>query len=125
MKRKGQKILIVDDEVELLKAFKWALENLEYSVDSVTSANEAIARCDSWEPDAILMDRSMPGMDGITCAEKIIGKNPQAKIILMSGYTEDGLHRIDNSAKECIKAYLIKPVDIGELSQLLDKLLNE
>jgi YesN/AraC family two-component response regulator len=70
------------------------------------------------------MDRNMPHMDGNTCAAKIIEKDPDARIILVSGYDEKGPNGIDPTTKELIKGYLTKPVDAGELMRILTRLLD-
>jgi CheY-like chemotaxis protein len=121
---KGQKILIVDDEIDLLKPMEEMLENLGYCVSSAGNGAEALVKYISWRPDAVLLDRNMPEIDGISCAKKIIEEDPAARIILISGYDERGPNGIDAGSKEFIKGYLTKPMDITELSQLLIRLFS-
>jgi two-component system response regulator AlgR len=70
------------------------------------------------------MDRNMPEMDGIACAECIIQQDPKSKIVLISGYNEMGANGINPETKKLIAGYLTKPIDMVELSQLLSKLLD-
>jgi YesN/AraC family two-component response regulator len=65
------------------------------------------------------MDRNMPKMDGITCAEKILKHHPTAKIIILSGYDEKGPDGIDGRIRCLVSGYLTKPVDTVELAQTL------
>jgi DNA-binding NarL/FixJ family response regulator len=69
------------------------------------------------------MDRGMPKMDGVTCARKIVEKDPKARIIIVSGYEESGPNGIDGSIKNLIKGYLTKPCGMGELSQAISRAL--
>ena len=123
-KGSGQKILAVDDQLGMLKPMEAMLDELGYRVVSVTSGKAAVARYGSWQPDVVLLDRNMPEMDGITCAELIMEHEPGAKIVLLSGYDEHGPDGIDDKTRAFIKGYLTKPIDMGELSLLLSRLLR-
>jgi len=121
---KNKKILIVDDEIEICKLIKTLLIKLGYRVQYVDSGKAAINKYRSWKPDVVLLDRSMPGMDGISCAEKIVNYDSHAKILIMSGYDEDGLTGIAKHQKELIKGYLTKPIHIKKLNAHLLNLLQ-
>ncbi|MBW2169624.1 MAG: sigma 54-interacting transcriptional regulator, partial [Deltaproteobacteria bacterium] len=120
----GQKVLIVDDETEVLKPMEDMLEGLGYSAASAESGKEAIAKYITWQPDIVLMDRNMPEMDGTKCAELIIEHDPDAKIVLISGYDEKGADGLSDQEKLLIKNYLTKPIDITKLSQILAQLFE-
>jgi len=68
-----------------------------------------------------LMDRNMAGMDGITCCRKIMENDPNSKILILSGYDPGSSQQIDRHAWKWIKNYLTKPVDMIELSHVLDR----
>jgi signal transduction histidine kinase len=121
----GQKILVVDDDTEMLKPIKEVLEELGYLAASVNSGKEALAKYESWKPDVVLVDRSMPEMDGITCSERIIEADPFAKIILISGYDEKGQNGISRQTKQIIKGYLTKPINLADLTGLLGRLFDD
>ncbi len=121
---RAEKILIVDDEEDALKPMEELLKELGYRAKSSSNGKEAIETFESWHPDVIFMDRNMPEMDGITCAKKIIEKDPAAKIILISGYDKKGPNGIDYKTGSFIKGYLTKPLDMNELSQVLGRIFN-
>ncbi len=125
VKGKGMKVLVVDDEEEMLKTMEDLLEGIGYRSVCVNNGKEAIERYSSWQPDAVLMDRNMPEMDGITCTKKILEQYPDARVILISGYDDEGPHGIDFQTRDSISGYLTKPVDIPEMTQLLARLFNE
>jgi len=120
----GEKILVVDDEIEMLEAMPNLLDNLGYQTAIAGSGKEAIDKYKTWQPDVVLMDIGMPEMDGLTCIEKIIDYDPNAKAVIMSGYEQDGYSGLNENRKKLIKGYLTKPVGIYELSDVLAQLLN-
>jgi nitrogen-specific signal transduction histidine kinase/ActR/RegA family two-component response regulator len=115
----GEKILLVDDEIEMLNSMRTLLEASGYMVRLAFEGKEAIERYWTWDPDLVIMDINMPEMDGITCVRKILEFDSNAQIVMMSGYDEKGLNGLDDTVKECIKGYLTKPVDTGELTKVL------
>jgi PAS domain S-box-containing protein len=120
----GKRILAVDDQPGMLKPMKEILEEFGYRVVAVTTGTEALEKYRSWQPDIVLLDRNMPEMDGVTCTEKILEQDPEAKIVMLSGYEEDGSDGIHDKAKSSIKGYLVKPFDMRKLSLLLSRLLQ-
>lgn len=120
----GQKVLVVDDETEVLQPMEDMLEGLGYTAASADSGKAALAKYKTWHPDAVLMDRNMPEMDGTTCAQLIIEHDPDAKIVLVSGYDEKGVDGLSEQEKLLIKNYLTKPIDMTKLSQVLAHLFE-
>ncbi|MBW2114266.1 MAG: response regulator [Deltaproteobacteria bacterium] len=124
IKGKGEKILFVDDEVEILEPLKELLEELDYRVAYVSSGKEAIDKYKSWKPDVVLLDRNMPEMDGINCAKRIIEHDGAARIVLVSGYDEVGPHGIDTETRALLKGYIVKPVRLKDLVEVFSRLFN-
>ncbi|MFC1827980.1 response regulator [Thermodesulfobacteriota bacterium] len=123
VKGNGEKVLIVDDEINLLEGMPDLLKSLGYQAETARNGHEAIDKYKAWQPDVVLMDISMPEMDGITCIEKIAAYDPNAKTVIISGYEENGPSGLNENVKQFIRGYLIKPVGIFELSDILTKLL--
>ena len=120
----GERILIVDDEPDFLEPLGQFLARLQYDVHIVTSGQEALERYPDISPDIVLLDRNMPRMDGVTCAGKLMERDSSARIILFSGYDENGPHGLDESARALFQEYLIKPFDMTELSTVLADCLS-
>lgn len=121
---KGEKILIVDDERPSLEALAAIINKLGYNAIPMEKPVEALDTYHEIAPDVVLMDRGMPRMDGLTCARKIVERDPLARIIMVSGYEETGPNGIDDSAKSLIKGYLTKPCRMEELSQAISRALQ-
>ncbi|MBW1855849.1 MAG: response regulator [Deltaproteobacteria bacterium] len=120
----GQKVLIVDDERSTLDSLSNLIKVLGYKAISIDKPVEALKNYGKWGPDVVLMDRSMPKMDGITCIKEIMKTDPKAKIIIVSGYAELGPNGIDDNVKSLIKGYLTKPCGMQELSSALSQALK-
>ena len=121
---KGEKVLIIDDELPALEALANMTTFLGYQAISVDRSAEALDNYTRWEPDIVLMDRNMPEMDGVTCIKGILETDPRARIVIVSGYEESGPDGIDDNIKGVIKGYLNKPCGMRELSQTLSRALG-
>ena len=121
----GEKVLIIDDEADILEILVKLTEQLGYRVASADSGKEGLDKYKSWRPDVVLLDRNMPEMDGLKCAQSIVGYDPGAKIVLISGYDEMGPSSIDDKTNALIKWYLTKPIKMEEISQAIQKVLDK
>ncbi|MBT8370746.1 MAG: response regulator, partial [Deltaproteobacteria bacterium] len=121
----GQRVLVVDDEPEILKAMNELLLHLGYKAELASSGIEGLEKYRTSKPDAVLMDINMPEMDGITCIEKILDYDPNANISVISGYEQNGIDNIGIQTKKSIKDYLAKPIGLSDLSALLASMLKD
>ena len=104
------KILVVDDDPDIVEILKYNLKNSGYSVKSAGNGVEAIKKAKKFIPDIILMDVMMPEMSGIEACEEIknIDQLSQAIIIFLSARSEDytQISAYDAGADD----YISKPV---------------
>jgi DNA-binding NarL/FixJ family response regulator len=91
--RKTIKVLIVDDQRTFAEALELALakEKDMRVVDVVTDGDAAVEAAAQHRPDVVLMDVAMPGMSGIEATRRIKGVEPEAQILILSGYEDDHL----------------------------------
>jgi YesN/AraC family two-component response regulator len=71
-----------------------------------------------------LLDWKMPIMDGATCAKKILENDPDARIVIISGYQESAVSGIDTGLKTDIKDFVLKPFDVNTISKVISKALQ-
>jgi CheY-like chemotaxis protein len=123
----AERILVVDDEPIIGIAFQRELGEQGFTVDSVTSAEDAFKAVKSKRYDLVFIDKVMPGIDGIEACRKIKEISPRSIAIFMTGYLDK--HNILKE-KEFIDAggksyYLYKPFAEGELLMVIQKALQE
>ncbi|MBN1106955.1 MAG: response regulator [Deltaproteobacteria bacterium] len=121
---KGEKVLIVDDELPALDALNNMIKRLGYETIAVDKPEEALRKYLQWSPDITLMDRNMPGMDGITCIREILKKDPGARILVVSGYDQTGPDGMEEEVRAMIRGYLTKPCGIEELGREISRVLG-
>ena len=83
------KILLVDDEPDILEIITYSLENAGYEIYTATNGIEAVEKASKIEPHLIILEVMMPKMDGIEACE-IIRNNPKTKNILITFLTARG-----------------------------------
>ncbi|MBN1104522.1 MAG: response regulator [Deltaproteobacteria bacterium] len=122
---KGEKVLIVDDELPSLEALTSLTRKLGYETIPVDKPLDALKNYAKWSPDITLMDRNMPQMDGVTCIKEIIKRDPNARILIISGYDESGPDGIDEAVRGLIRGYITKPCGIEDLSVRISRALEK
>jgi len=116
VKTKG-KILVVDDEPVVRDSLgKWFTTE-GYEVRAVASAREALEGLQKEEPDLVLIDIKMPGMDGMELQRRLHEVAPDVILIIMTGYAsvETAVQALKGGAYD----YITKPVDPDELEHLV------
>jgi CheY-like chemotaxis protein len=118
----NRKILWADDEIDLLKPHILLLESKGYRVTSVSNGNDAVACAGREKFDVILLDESMPGLDGLATLEAIKGHDPSVPIVLVTKNEAESL--MDEAIGKRINDYLIKPVRPTQIFLALKRLLE-
>lgn len=119
----SKKILIVDDEQQLIDLVKVMLGD-DYEYVEATTGNEALEKAKSEKPDLILLDIMLPDLDGYQVCQRL-RQDPKTKdivIAMLSAKNEDQdiLQGIDVGAI----AYITKPFDGYELTEKVKELLD-
>jgi two-component system, cell cycle sensor histidine kinase and response regulator CckA len=119
--KERSKILIVDDEVIILKSAKRILEKKGYSVLTAENGHSAmeILRENYTEIGAILLDLSMPGMAALEAMENILSIDAEAKVIVFSGYSRT--QEFDALFEKGAVGHIQKPFDIKSLTAMIDR----
>jgi PAS domain S-box-containing protein len=125
VKGEGRRVLVVDDEEGMACGLEDLLESLGFDTLSATNGRDAIESFRKDRPDLVILDRNMPGMDGVACMEHMLAADPAARVVLVSGYDRDGPHGIDRRTRRAIAGYLTKPIEMSELGRLLEKLFED
>ncbi|MEZ5327669.1 MAG: response regulator transcription factor [Verrucomicrobiales bacterium] len=107
------RVLIVEDEPDILSALVRILRDEGYAVDSARDGLEALEKSKDWDYDAILLDIMMPELDGFGVLERLRLRGSKTPVLILTarGATTDRIQGLDLGADD----YLIKPFDMNEL----------
>lgn len=119
-KQSPKTILVVDDEPNVLQLIESILEDVGYSVTSASSADSAIKAFDEMahRPDLLLTDVVMPGMSGPMLVDQLLAKQPDLKVLFMSGY--DDRQVVQRYVVEKGFRLLAKPFSLGGLRSAVE-----
>lgn len=108
-----KKILIVDDEHRVREVLKSFLTHKGFEVAEAENAPLALAQLGYFQPDAMLLDIIMPGMDGLEVLARARETYPALCIIMLTGVDDDevGKTAVQSGATD----YLTKPVNLAQL----------
>lgn len=117
-------VLLVDDEQVVLDTASEMLREIGYNVLTVSGGTSAVElfRHRGSEIDAVVLDLSMPGMDGRTCFLELRRLDPTVPVILASGFSRDG--RVQELLDLGVDEYLQKPYRLNDLAGILRRLVN-
>ncbi|MBW1732228.1 MAG: response regulator, partial [Deltaproteobacteria bacterium] len=120
----GERILLVDDEGAIRELGKEILERFGYEVLLAGDGEEAVEiyRDRSGEISLVIMDYVMPGMGGRRCLEEILKVDPEAKVIIASGYSINGPTK--EALKVGAKAFINKPYDLRQMLKVVKEVLK-
>jgi DNA-binding response OmpR family regulator len=110
---KEMKVLLVDDEEKFVEALSERLQMRDLANETVYDGEQALNFVDDKEPDVMVLDLKMPGIDGIEVLRRVKKKFPAIQVIILTGHGTD--RDEEESRRIGIFDYLKKPVDIEVL----------
>lgn len=113
------RVLLVDDDRQMVKTLADIMRVKGYETTTAFSGEEAVEKARSCGPDCVLMDIKMPGISGIEAFKRIRSFAPALPIALMSAYVTEG--QIAEARKEGVDLVLSKPVDILAMLSFLSE----
>ena len=118
----AQKILIVDDDPNIRMAVYEAIKPLAIEVETAVNGKQALKQIAEADYDLILLDLTMPGLDGLAVLHQVMELRPDIRVILMSA------HGTIKTAVKAIKAdavdFIQKPIVPEQLHQAMANLLD-
>ncbi|MCB2226056.1 MAG: response regulator [Desulfarculaceae bacterium] len=113
------KVLLVDDEREFVETLSERLMLREIGSAVVYDGTEALKMAAEEEPEVIVLDLKMPGIDGVEVLKRLKTDHPEMEVIILTG------HGSARDRELCLQigafAYLEKPVDIDQLSEVMQQ----
>jgi len=111
------KVLVVDDEIEILRLLQRFLISKSYEVFIATNSRTAIQKVKDVKPDIVLLDIMMPGVGGIETLKEMKQMNPEIRVIMITALIDEEI------AKRTLilgaSDYIVKPINIEYLETCL------
>lgn len=119
---KQYRLLVVDDEQDVLSLLETLLKKDGHEVETATSGEEALAKMEENIPDLVITDLYMDGMNGMQLMESIHSKTPLLPVIILSGQAQ--IRDAVKATHMGSTAFLTKPIDKDKLSEQVRYTLN-
>jgi CheY-like chemotaxis protein len=120
----GKRIVIVDDQIDSTRLLHKNLESLEqdFQINTAFSGEEALLELSSGDVDLLITDFRLPGITGLELMDKFRQTNPEGKVILISGVTDQTIRQ--KVAQAGASAFFFKPIDIPEFLDAVERALH-
>ncbi len=123
----GLRVLVVDDNIDLVMTLATTLRQKGYSVQSAYTGPSGLKTAQQWRPDIVLLDIGLPELDGYEVARRIrsepFAELSNARLIALTGYGRDA--DIDMAREAGFDGHLVKPCDIEDLDRLMRSTTRE
>ncbi len=112
MSKPGARVLVVDDEIEIIRALQRSLIAHGYKVFPARSGEDAIELFQQYRPDLVLLDLMLPGMSGLeVCQSLRMTSNTPIIVLSVKGTEKDKVQALDAGADD----YILKPFGMNEV----------
>mgnify|MGYP001236361701 FL=1 len=116
------KILIVDDAAFMRMRCSKFLIDQGYQVKEASNGVEALEHFKTYQPDAVLLDITMPQMDGLETLKKIMAMDPNARVAMVSAMGQQAL--VIEALKSGARDFVVKPFDAPRVLGAVQKLVG-
>ena len=119
----SKKILLVDDAAFMRKVIKDTLSKAGYTelFEAVDGA-DAVAKFEEIQPDLVIMDITMPNMDGLEALQAIRGKNPNANVVMCSAMGQESM--VMDAVRFGAKDFIVKPFKSDRVIKTVTSILG-
>ena len=120
---KSQKILLVDDDISLLKLLSIRLKSSGYEIETAENAHQALARLANFQPHLVITDLRMGDMDGLALFDRIHKQYPSLPVILLTAHGT--IAGAVDATRKGVFSYLTKPFDSQQLLTEVQQALHQ
>ncbi len=121
----GKKVLIVDDDRDVLASLEQALEETKVDIDTAADGNTALEKVDTWKPDLMILDVMLPKRSGFLVLEKLrqkVNKTEPPRVIMIT--SNEGKRHRAYAESLGVDLYLTKPFRMQRLVDTVRDLLS-
>lgn len=123
MKDDKCRLMVVDDEPIVCKRLKQIMEKAGHEVAVFSDGRRAIEELEGKPYDIIVTDLKMEGIDGMTILETAKKKNPETKVIMITGFAE--IETAKEAFKKGVFDFISKPVEVETIKQVINRAKQE
>ncbi len=117
------RVLVVDDDQSMCAYLKAALRDLGFEVQCAKDGLQAMACVDAFNPDVVLSDLLMPGMDGLTLLKSMADRLPSMRFVLITGAPSVGVAVEAITEGAC--DFVMKPINPDRIARLMTELVGD
>lgn len=117
-------ILLVDDEPKVLELITFRLQLLGYRVITATCGEDAIALADKHRPNLVILDVTMPGMDGLSVCTRLREAETTAEIPIVMLTARSEVEDVNKAMAAGANDYVVKPYDAAVLQMKIRRQLG-
>lgn len=121
----GKKILVIDDEPDIVKVVVFRLKNEGYDLEAAMDGQQGLERAKTMDPDIILLDITLPKMNGYEVCERLKAEEATRNIpvIFMTASVSAGPFH-ERFASTGAQGYVAKPFDFPQLLREIQRFIN-
>ncbi|MFA0738854.1 MAG: hypothetical protein LKKZDAJK_001973 [Candidatus Fervidibacter sp.] len=116
------KVLIADDAAFIRMKLRKALEELGLEVIEAANGAEAVQQFNAHRPDLVLMDITMPEMDGLAALKAIVAQDASAQVIMVSALGQESV--VMQALQAGAKDFVVKPFQPDQIKQVVQRWLQ-
>lgn len=120
---KPKRILLVDDDVEIVESLRFALESRGYQILIARDGNQGLAMAEREKPDLVILDMMMPKRSGFLVLEKLRRSHPIPVRVIMITANEGSRHKV-YAEMLGVDDYIRKPFAMDRLVDSVERLLG-
>ncbi len=114
---RNMRVVIAEDDTAVAHSLREQIESVGHvALGMAHTGTEAVRLCQELRPDAMVMDIKLPELDGLEATRQVLERAPTA-VVILTGYLEPDL--IERATDAGAMAYLVKPVEAGQLEAVL------
>lgn len=118
------RILVIDDEKDMLEEIKAYFEFKGHEVLIASEAKEGLELAFKSKPDLLILDIKMPGKDGMEILKETKASNSQLRVIMLTGHYQNELAE-SRALSLGASLYLKKPIGLAELENAITEVLSK
>ena len=121
--KRPSRALLVDDEKEYVLTLSERLKIRDISSSVVHDGYQALSVVEKDEPEVMVLDLKMPGIDGMEVLRRVKREHPKVEVIILTGHGSEKDERL--AKKLGAFAFLKKPIDVDKLAEVMKQAYNK